>query len=137
MVMTPSWSSPLLRPLASGWPRFASDQSAAAADARRLNKASKVLSYPLSDTGEVPARPRHRQPRRGPSVDLLHLRELRVDEQPDRGREGWSARHFRHPRNPKRPAEANIAGKDPPGRLGKPGQLAGAAGQNHAAADQR
>ena len=53
-----------------------------------------------------------------------------------RRREGRALGRLRQARNAERAPEPDVAGKDAPRRLGDAGQLAGAAGQHHAPADQ-
>ena len=60
------------------------------------------------------------------------LRDLRIDQEPDRGREGGSLRGLRQSFDAERPADADLALKNAAGEFGKADELARAAGQDHA-----
>src|SRR5690606_33884600 len=96
----------------------------------------ETLSQPLTHALEPSAGARPPDTQHVPAMAALEAGHLRVDQQPDRRREGRPLRRLRQARHAKRTADAHVASEDPPRRLGQAGELACATGQHDPLADQ-
>src|SRR6516225_7416541 len=94
---------------------------------------SEALLQPASDPSDVAASTRARvaHPAR---LEVFKMRNLRVDQETGRGREGGALGGLRHSGNAERPGDADRPIEDAGGEIGEPAQLAGAAGQDHVCA---
>src|SRR5580704_10139832 len=97
---------------------------------------SKALAKPSSDASDVAARPCLGLPH-VPRFDMLEMRELRIDQETRRHRESRPLGRLRHCRNAERPADAHGPAQDAGRKVGKPRELARAAGEDDAAAGPR
>ena len=93
-----------------------------------MTRPSKILAQPLANSPENPA---GGQPRRMRRFGAFRHRE---QQQARSGRKRRAVRRFGKPLDACRPADPNLLVEDEPGQLAHAMQLAGAAGQYHAAA---
>src|SRR5262245_50275250 len=99
------------------------------------SKLLKTVPQPLTHTVERAAGARHPQPQPPTRLNVLQPRNLRINQQADRGGKSWTLRRLRQARHAERAADPHISAQNPPGRLRQAGQLAGAAGQHDPFAD--
>src|SRR5688500_13221110 len=85
-----------------------------------LTAPSEAFLDPPPHPREIAAGPRHQEPRRPRSAELLDLRHLRIDHEADRGREGRVLRRLRQAADAERPAEPDVASEHAPRRLREP-----------------
>src|SRR5215216_4660493 len=106
-------------------------------DRARTQPVSKALANPLPDLAHVAVRPGALAKAARARLEVLGMRDLRIDEEPDRGREGRPFGGLRHALDAERPADPDLPLQNLLGEIGKPDELAATSGQYDPAAGLR
>src|ERR1700689_280996 len=93
---------------------------------------SETLAQPLSDAGEMAARAIHQIPPAAAGFEILKMRGLRINQQAGRRGKSRAPGRIRQSGDTQRPADAHRPSQDTCGEFRQSGQLAGAAGEDHA-----
>src|SRR5215831_16316444 len=94
---------------------------------------SEALPEPSPDSCEVTVRPCHQLPR-SPRFEMFEMRRLGIDEQPGGSGESRAFGGLRQAGYAERAPDPRLAAENARGELGHAGELAGAPGEDHAAA---
>src|SRR5215213_407217 len=106
-------------------------------DRARTQPVSKALANPLPDLAHVAVRPGALAKAARARLEVLGMRDLRIDEEPDRRREGRPLGGLRHALDAERPTDPDLPLQNLLGEIGKPDELAAAPGQHDPAAGLR